>query len=244
MPSLLINFLFFSLSVYMWHLPTGFINEKYFEASFGSASALVEAASVQEMSKNVLQQIQLRATLSTPTRQWKTAKARKDFRNCERFEIEIEKCTCEYGSLLNVFRTIVTAYRFISFEFLKFWTFQYRCSICGLFLSTKFNLKRHKAIHQANVERLKCLDCGITCSNKFNYQEHCLRRHKQKPPRKPKPVLEPSKCRFPTREILYLALFFFIWATFIECLNAFYSAFSPISIQCQHQQGIDDGWKL
>lgn len=73
---------------------------------------------------------------------------------------------------------------------------QHRCNICDTFLSTKFNLQRHKAMHQPNVERLKCDKCGITCANEYNYQKHCMRRHQRKSRRTPKTVLEPSKCMF------------------------------------------------
>lgn len=58
--------------------------------------------------------------------------------------------------------------------------------------------------HQQDVYRLKCAFCGLACSNEFNYQQHYKRRHADQAPKKPKAVLEPSKCK------LHLVFSFFI----------------------------------
>lgn len=81
---------------------------------------------------------------------------------------------------------------------------QFQCVVCKRFLSSKFNLERHMVRHQQDVYRLKCAFCGLACSNEFNYQQHYKRRHADQAPKKPKAVLEPSKCK------LHLVFSFFI----------------------------------
>lgn len=44
--------------------------------------------------------------------------------------------------------------------------------MCQTNFSSKFNLSRHKKLHNAQLEKIQC-DCGVLLANNHNFKKHC-----------------------------------------------------------------------
>lgn len=57
---------------------------------------------------------------------------------------------------------------------------QYSCKICGRNFDRKYNLARHKRVHQGKVENISCSECSKTFANKSNLKQHFIDVHPKK----------------------------------------------------------------